>query len=103
MASNPYWLRAQAAHTAGDRSWLPCTEEFYDDMLNVMPPLCFAYTAGYGTHFAVSEPWTHTPDDQGIYLCFRYHPAAACRMATLREFRSELNPVHYALKRLQNT
>jgi len=75
------WDEMRRRFDAGDRSWIPTTEEMYHEMLNVLPP---AYWRG-GV-FAVGEPWRHTGDNRPIFACFRAsHGAHSARYATLAE------------------
>lgn len=83
-----YHDKARAMHKAGDRAWLPVTQAFYWDMLNVLPPI---YA---GPWWAVSEPWKHEAGN-AVYLWFserRTSEARAwqCRMATVPEIVAEL-------------
>jgi len=89
MPDNPYWAAAKAAYRINDRSWLLCTPEFFEDMLGVVPPVCFDHHPVFGCHFGVSEVWDHTPRGKAIHLIFRSSPLHACRMATLSEFHTE--------------
>ena len=61
-----------------------CSEELYDEMLNVMPPLHFT---PYG--FGVSEPHSHTLDGFPVYAWFRRsHIGLLCVHATPGRYRS---------------
>ena len=87
--TNRFWKSAQTAYLANNRSWLPCTPKFYNDMLNVLPPVAFEFHPTLGQHFGCGECWDHTPDGHPIFLMFRSQPKCACRMATLPEFYAE--------------
>jgi hypothetical protein len=50
MPDNPYRAAATAAYNAGNRSWLPCPEEFYDEMLSVVPPIRAGASLSFGYH-----------------------------------------------------
>lgn len=79
------WKPVEAAHDAGNRAWLPCTEEFHDEMLNILPPEYLGHT------FHVIEAWKHNAKDEGVYLFFIRRPVTACRMATRNEIKKELS------------
>ena len=49
----------EANYKAGNPVWNEVSEEFYHDMLNVLPPLDWN-----GTSFLVSEPYTHIQGDE---------------------------------------
>ncbi len=84
------WERAEAAYKRGDRSWVACTGKFYRDMLGAVPPL-----GGPGC-FGVGEPANRTGRGAAVYLWLKGTWAgageiasAACRLATMREIKSE--------------
>jgi hypothetical protein len=77
------WRAPEDAHRAGNRAWLPCTEAFYWEMLEVLPPI---YGPGC---FAVSEAWKHDANGEPVYLWLRERPQFACRCATPSEIRAE--------------
>lgn len=89
------WQAPEEAYKRGDRSWLPTTEDFLDDMNEVLPPIYPRGTeppelrAAWGYTFAVSEAWTDDARGEEILLWFRSLPAPACRMATRREIDIE--------------
>jgi hypothetical protein len=91
------WRLAEVLYRAGDRSWLPITESFWWESLEVMPPLYV------GRWFAVSEPWRHTPTGQPVYLFFRERPIHACRYATAQEIQAEQTPTSPELSKLPTT
>lgn len=78
------WDAAKEAFAAGNRAWIPCTEEFHDNMLNLLPPCKFFST------WHVVEEYNTTETGEGIYLFFNRRPVTACRLATHKEIRKEL-------------
>jgi len=52
----------------GNGKKVPVDEEFYDEFLNVLPPIYF--TGG----FAVSEPYTHNAKGMPVFLCIEGRP-----------------------------
>ncbi len=42
------WARPEEAYDAGDRRWFPTTEEFYYEMLEVLPPCEVARAPSHG-------------------------------------------------------
>ena len=83
------WDDAKSAYDQGRSIWIPVDEDFYLEMLEVLPPICFAFHPFLGTHFAVSEAWKHDDIGQPIYLFFRSKPTRGCRMASVAEFDNE--------------
>ena len=87
------WTDAKTAYDQGRSTWIPVDEDFFMEMLEVLPPICFSFHPFLGTHFAVSEPWKHDDMGQPIYLFFRSgaKPGSGrgCRMATIAEFDAE--------------
>jgi hypothetical protein len=88
------WKRIEAKYNAGDRSWMPCTLDFWEEMLNVLPPIYGPNAHGFGMLFAVSEAWKHDREGHAVYLWLRNLPKPACRMAS----RSEINEETKAAK-----
>lgn len=78
------WKPPEAAYEAGNRAWLPCTEAFHDEMLNILPPEYIGHT------FHVIEAWKHNEQGEGVYLFFTHRPVMACRVATRAEIKKEL-------------
>ena len=65
---------------ADDDRPVEITESVYNDSLNVLPPIY-----GKGSHFWVSEPYTHDLEEQPIYLeCWREDSRYFCRMSRVR-------------------
>ena len=81
---NP-WTVAEQMHTDGNREWLPVTEAFWWEMLEVLPPVYV------GKWWAVSEAWKHDSNGNELLLFFREKPTWACRIATRGEIRLELD------------
>ncbi len=77
------WKEAEEKYEQDNREWLPCSEEFYDDMLGCMPPL---YA---GSFWGVCEAWGNNERGQPLYLFFRSKPQYACRIATVAEIKQE--------------
>lgn len=77
-----YWRTAQAMYERGDLTWLPCTEEFFHQMLTIVPPQAAAARPALGYSFANGKPWTHGPAG-ALHLTFRSRPTFACRISTL--------------------
>lgn len=78
------WDAAAELYNKGDKSWIPVTEQFSDEMLNVLPPIYV------GKAFGVSEPYLHDDAGNGVYLFIRQNPPR-CRLATVKEIRAELS------------
>lgn len=89
------WKVYEDKYDKGDHSWTPCDEKFYDDMLNVLPPVYGppGHGARFGNLFAVSEEWKHTAKGQGVFLWLRSLPHYACRMGTRQEIAAEVKGV----------
>ena len=79
---NP-WKIAEQMHREGNRAWLPVAEDFWDEMLGVLPPIYC------GKWWAVSEAWKHDAQGNEVLLWFRSKPECACRMATVAEIKKE--------------
>lgn len=61
------WKICEADYDAGLRlHWREVTEEFHDEMLNVLPPKAWDKYS-----FAVSEPWKDNAQGQTLYLLVR--------------------------------
>jgi hypothetical protein len=82
------WKRAKAATQDAPVEWQECTEERYEEMMNVLPP------AEYSRHgFLVGEPWDH----HAMTGCPRYSAFimrgcrhyASSRPMTVVEFRQQ--------------
>jgi hypothetical protein len=88
---NEYWREAVRRREAHDRSWIPCTEEFYMEMLTILPPRYpkVGHETPLGWCFANSEPYDHDSRGEEVLLCFRDSPFA-CRMTTMRDFNAEI-------------
>lgn len=85
------WDIPEARYDTGDRAWLPCTDAFRQEMLEVLPPVYGPEgAAAYGLVFAVSEAWKHTRSGGELLLWFRRLPAPACRIATREEIDAEI-------------
>ena len=87
-----WWNEAKARYRHRDRSWIPCSNDFYMDMLEVVPPRYpEAKSRTFGWCFACGECWSHDAAGAEVYLCFRLKPQPACRMATMHELNTELS------------
>jgi hypothetical protein len=84
------WVIPEMAYDAGDREWFPTTAEFYDEMLNVLPPLNWTHTAALGSCFAVSEAWKDGRDGRPVYLWFKTRGGLGCRIASCLEIAQEI-------------
>jgi hypothetical protein len=78
------WKEPEQAYAAGNREWIPCTEPFYHETLNVLPPVYI------GNVWACSEPWKDDKHGRELLLFFRHRPEPACRMATRTEIQDEI-------------
>jgi hypothetical protein len=83
------WKTYEEHYDQGNHSWHPCTEEFYYDMLEVLPPVYFPRKTGWGL-FAVSEAWKHDSNGKQVYLWLRSEPQFLCRMASEWDLTQEL-------------
>lgn len=101
------WKAPEAAYDAGNRDWLPCTEEFYMEMLEVLPPMDYYPSLGL---FGVCEGWKgNGPNGYSgatlhLFFCYpRQGKGWLCRMATRGEIRAEfrewLDPLDEKAKR----
>lgn len=76
------WHAPEEEYNKGNRNWLPCTEEFYWEMLECMPPIY------QGRCFGVIEAWKDGKDGQPVHLWFRSRPFS-CRCASRQEIMEE--------------
>lgn len=78
------WNRAIDAYRVGDRRWItPITEDFYYDMLGVVPPVYC------GKFWGVGEVWHYAAGGEPIYLWFGPKFEDGCRLATGSEIKKE--------------
>lgn len=85
MTPRDYFEAAKVRYYKGDRSWLECSREHYDNALNSVPPIHVP-----GISFAMGEPHTHNDLDEAVYHCFIVRDGRyLCRMASVREIKAE--------------